>query len=92
MDTVARYSVVIRNARLYDGTGTSPSIADIAVDGDRIAAVGTSLPSTENVEVVDAAGLAIMPGIIDLHTHSDVSLVSDPGCVSAIAQGVTSQL
>ncbi len=92
MDTVARYSVVIRNARLYDGTGTSPSIADIAVDGDRIAAVGTSLPITENVEVVDAAGLSIMPGIIDLHTHSDVSLVSDPGCVSAIAQGVTSQL
>jgi len=85
-------NVVIRNARLYDGTGTSPYIADVAVAGDRIGAVGTSLPIDVNVEEVDATGLAIMPGIVDLHTHSDVSLVSDPGCISAIAQGVTTQL
>ena len=92
MDSHALRGVVIRNARLYDGTGASPSIADIAVDGDRISAVGGSLPIDEHMEEVDAAGLAIMPGIVDLHTHSDVSLVSDPGCVSAIGQGVTTQL
>jgi N-acyl-D-amino-acid deacylase len=43
-------------------------------------------------EDIDATGLAVMPGIVDLHTHSDVSLISDPGCVSAIAQGITTQL
>jgi len=92
MDNGPRRGVVIRNARLYDGTGTSPPIADVTVAGDRIGAVGTSLPIDENTEQVDAAGLSMMPGIVDLHTHSDVSLVSDPGCVSAIAQGVTTQL
>lgn len=92
MDSGAPRGVVIRNARLYDGTGTSPTIADVAVAGDRIGAVGTNLPSDANMEGLDAAGLAIMPGVVDLHTHSDVSLVSDPGCVSAIAQGITTQL
>jgi N-acyl-D-amino-acid deacylase len=85
-------AVVIRKAQLHDGTGASPYIADVAVAGDRISAVGPSLPTNKGVAEVDANELAMMPGIVDLHTHSDVSLVSDPACVSAIAQGVTTQL
>src|SRR5262249_6232240 len=48
--------------------------------------------ASDEVDEVDGTGLAAMPGIVDLHTHSDVSLISDPGCISAIAQGVTTQL
>jgi N-acyl-D-amino-acid deacylase len=84
--------VIIRNARMYDGTGSAPHTGDLAVSGDRLGAVGGGLPPAAGSEEVDATGLAVMPGVVDLHTHSDVSLISDPGCVSAIAQGVTTQV
>jgi N-acyl-D-amino-acid deacylase len=86
--------VIIRNARVYDGTGASSYSGDLAIDGDRIRAVGGKLATAarSDEEEVDASGLAVMPGIVDLHAHSDVSLISDPGCVSAIAQGVTTQM
>jgi N-acyl-D-aspartate/D-glutamate deacylase len=86
--------VIIRNARVYDGTSATPYDGDLAIEGDRIRAVGGKLATAarSDEEEVDARGLALMPGIVDLHTHSDVSLISDPGCVSAIAQGITTQV
>src|SRR5215472_982974 len=84
--------LVIRNARIYDGTGGPSYPADIVIDGDRITAIGEAIQPGMATEEIDATGLAVMPGIVDLHTHSDGSLISDPGCVSAIAQGVTTQL
>lgn len=83
--------LVLRNARLYDGTGEPPIVGDLAITGDRILAVGGALPAESGAEEIDLAGLALAPGFIDLHTHSDVSLLSDPGCRSAIEQGVTTQ-
>ena len=64
---------------------------DVGIGGGRIAAVGGRLPDADGTPVVDADGLVVAPGFIDLHTHSDVSLLSEPGCESAIEQGVTTQ-
>jgi N-acyl-D-aspartate/D-glutamate deacylase len=83
--------IVLRNATLYDGTGGPPSPGDLAITGDRILAVGGTFPAETDAAEIDLAGLAVAPGFIDLHTHSDVSLLSDPGCLSAIEQGVTTQ-
>ena len=83
--------LVIRGATLYDGTGGPPIAGDLAIAGSRIASLGAPVPDSAGAKVIDAAGLAVAPGFIDLHTHSDVSLLSEPGCISAIEQGVTTQ-
>jgi N-acyl-D-amino-acid deacylase len=83
--------LVIRNATRYDGSGAQPSVGDIGIDGGRIASVDDRLADGSGREEIDVTGLAVAPGFIDLHTHSDVSLMSEPGCVSAIEQGVTTQ-
>jgi len=79
--------IVIRGGTILDGTGGPPFAGDVAIDGDRIAAVGR-LPPTEGAEI-DATGLDVAPGFIDLHSHSDYTLLVDPRAASAIHQGVT---
>jgi N-acyl-D-amino-acid deacylase len=83
--------VLLRNAELYDGTGGPSVRGDIGIVGDRIVSVGESVPAGPAREEIDVGGRAVAPGFIDLHTHSDVSLLSDPGCLSAIEQGTTTQ-
>lgn len=84
-------TVIIRGGLIYDGTGRDPFAASITIQGDRIAAVGHAEPLVGAVEV-DVTGFAVAPGIIDMHTHSDVSVLSDPDCRSAVAQGITTQV
>ena len=69
--------LLIRGALLYDGTGAEPIRADLAVRDGRIRAIGASLPVAA-MRVIDAAGLALMPGIIDSHTHFDAQVTWDP--------------
>ena len=83
--------VVLRNALLYDGSGDPPVQGDLGIEGDRIVSVGVPVAEDSAAVSVDLAGLAVSPGFIDLHTHSDVSLLSDPDCLSAIEQGITTQ-
>ncbi len=83
--------LVLRNARLYDGSGRPPIDGDLAIDGGRFTSVGQPIPDGAAANEIDLAGFAVAPGFIDLHTHSDVSLLSDPGCISAIEQGITTQ-
>jgi N-acyl-D-amino-acid deacylase len=83
--------LVIRNAMRYDGSGGPPSHGDLGIDGGRIVAHDGRIPDGAGREELDVGGLAVAPGFIDLHTHSDVSLLSEPGCISAIEQGVTTQ-
>src|SRR5687768_14356670 len=66
----ARYDVLIRNARVLDGTGNPWFPADIAVQGGRIAAVG-ALPNAQATRTIDAAGKYVAPGFIDIHSHAD---------------------
>ena len=82
--------VVIRGATVYDGTGGPPIGGDIAVDGGRIVSVGAPMPEGAAASVIEASGLAVAPGFIDLHTHSDVSMLSEPGCISAIENSMPS--
>jgi N-acyl-D-amino-acid deacylase len=84
-----RCNVLIKNARIIDGTGGPSQIADVAIDGDRIAAVG-ELQDWAADDVVDATGLVAAPGFIDVHTHDDLELINDPGIESKVSQGVTS--
>ena len=79
--------LVIRNGLVYDGTGADPVAADVAFENGRIAAVG-EVGAVDCAEV-DASGLAVAPGFIDLHSHSDFTLLIDPRAASAVHQGVT---
>ena len=82
------FDVLIRNAQVLDGTGTPAVRADVATRGDRIVAVG-QLANRSARRTIDAAGLTLAPGFIDLHTHSEMPLVADGTAQSKVRQGVT---
>ena len=83
-----RWDVVIRGGTVYDGTGGTPYPADVAIRGDRIAAIGAHLPGRGRTEV-DATGKAVSPGFINMLAHPEESLIADGRAVSDVAQGVT---
>ncbi len=82
-----RPTLVIRRGAIYDGTGSPPRSGDIAMDGDRITAVG-DVAAAGTVEI-DARGMAVAPGFIDIHSHADLSLLVNPRAESRVRQGVT---
>ena len=83
-----RYDVVIRGGTVYDGSGGEPYVADVAVSGDRIAAIGPHLPGRGRTEV-DATGQAVAPGFINMLAHPEESLFVDGRALSDLKQGVT---
>jgi N-acyl-D-amino-acid deacylase len=83
-----QYDLLIINGLIVDGSGNAPVTGSIAVNGDTITAVG-SLGSTTAREVVDASGLAVAPGFINMLSWSTESLLVDPRSQSEIRQGVT---
>lgn len=82
------YDLVITGGNVVDGTGAPSFGADVAVKDGRIAAVG-SVEALEGTPTLDAEGLRVTPGFIDIHSHSDFTLLVDPRAVSSISQGVT---
>ncbi len=80
--------LVIRGAQLIDGTGSAARQADVAIADDRIMAVGTVAEDAGGREI-DAAGLTLTPGFIDVHTHDDRAVLSNPTMDCKISQGVT---
>ena len=88
---MSRHDTVLRNAQIFDGSGAAPWIGDIAMQGERIAAVEKPavIPPGAAEEDVDAAGLAIAPGFIDAHTHDDRIVLDAPDMTPKISQGVT---
>ena len=86
----ADYDLLIRNAKVIDGTGNPWFYGDVAVKGDRIAQIGGS-DGTAKREI-DAKGLAVAPGFIDMHSHSDFVLLEDGNAESKIRQGVTTEI
>src|SRR5438128_3521616 len=85
------FDIIIRGGTLYDGSGRPPIKADVGIKGDRIAAVGNLSRATAPT-IVDARGLAVAPGFINMLSHSETSLIRDPRSLSEIKQGVTTQI
>jgi len=86
------HDLVIRGGTLVDGTGAPPRRADLAVDAGRVAAVADAGPETaawEAAETIDADGLMVAPGFVDLHTHYDAQLSWDPWATPSPLHGVT---
>jgi N-acyl-D-amino-acid deacylase len=79
---------IIRNGTVIDGTGSPRFRADIAIAGDRVAAIGGSVRG-EGAREIDAKGMIVAPGFIDSHTHDDRALLSMPEMTPKISQGVT---
>ena len=82
------YDVLIRGGRIVDGTGNPWFNGDVAIAGGQIAAVGR-LGNVTATRIIDATGLVVAPGFIDLHTHSDIPLLADGTAQSKVRQGVT---
>jgi N-acyl-D-amino-acid deacylase len=84
--------VVFRGATVYDGSGSAGVRQDVAVRGERIVAVGETANGSGATRVVDADGLALAPGFIDMHSHADHTLPANPTATNSITQGVTTEL
>ncbi len=82
------FDVLIRGGQVLDGTGAAAVAADVGIKGDRIAAVGP-LSNRSAKTTIDATGLVVAPGFIDLHTHSEMPLLADGTAQSKVRQGVT---
>ena len=82
------FDLILRGGQVVDGTGKPPFRADLAVQDGRIVDVGF-MDEAEGIDVLDATGLLVCPGIIDIHSHSDFTLVVDPRAMSSVMQGVT---
>lgn len=87
-------SALIRNARIVDGTGNPWRYGDLLLTGDRIETIAPpgAIPAANCAEVVDASGLVVCPGFIDIQSHSILSLMIDGRCLSKITQGVTTEI
>jgi N-acyl-D-amino-acid deacylase len=86
-----QFDVIIRNGTVYDGTGREPVKADIGIRADRIAAVGDLSRATGNT-IIDAKGLAVAPGFINMLSHSETSWIIDSRSLSELREGVTTQI
>jgi N-acyl-D-amino-acid deacylase len=85
-----RFDTVIRNASVFDGRGAPPFDADVAIRGDRIAQIG-KVEGRGAVEI-DAAGSAVAPGFIDVHSHDDYAVLVTPEMDFKVMQGVTTDV
>jgi N-acyl-D-amino-acid deacylase len=88
LNTPETPDLIIRNARIVDGTGAAPVAGDIAVRDERIVAMGDLVKYSAGTEI-DATGLAVSPGFIDVHTHDDRAVLVDPHMTCKVSQGVT---
>jgi N-acyl-D-amino-acid deacylase len=81
--------IFIEGASVLDGTGSPAKALQVRIEGDRIVAVGDQIRPVAGDQVIQAKGLVLAPGFIDLHNHSDRGLGTDPSAASQVAQGIT---
>jgi N-acyl-D-amino-acid deacylase len=88
-----RYDVLIRGGTIYDGSGGPPVVGDVGIRGDTIAAVGPAVPrGSSGALELDAAGLAVAPGFINVLSHAEETLIQDGRAQSDVRQGVTLEI
>ena len=85
------YDLVLRHGAVYDGTGSEGVVADIAILGDSIVSLG-DLRRSRGREEIDATGLAVAPGFINMLSHPELSLIEDPRSQNELRQGVTQEV
>jgi N-acyl-D-aspartate/D-glutamate deacylase len=83
------WTLLIRNALVFDGTGTAPRREDVAVAGRRIASRGPSLDAVRAERVIEAGGQWLLPGLLDIHTHLDLEVELAPGLPESVRHGTT---
>ncbi len=83
------FDTLIKNAMIFDGAGASPVIGDIAIKNGRISARGRDLPGDLADRVIDASGLWLTPGLLDIHTHYDLEVELAPGLPESVRHGTT---
>ncbi|MEW6001880.1 MAG: D-aminoacylase [Nitrospirota bacterium] len=88
------FDILIKEGLLFDGTGSEPFEADIGIAGDKIVFIEkkSEVRSQESEKVIDARGLAVTPGFIDTHGHSEFTLLADPGAEGKVCQGITTEI
>ena len=87
-----QYDVLIRNGRVVDGSGNPWIYADVGIVGDRIAFVGSADPQATAKRTIDAKGLVVAPGFIDMLGQSELNLLIDRQAVSKLTQGITTEI
>src|SRR6266403_800602 len=85
------WSLLLRGGSVIDGTGAGARSADVAIEGDRIVAIGPGLRG-EAARTIDATGHVVAPGFIDAHSHSDLFYFACPSSESKIRQGCTTEV
>ncbi len=87
------FDFIFSGGSLHDGTGGAPCIADIAIRGDTIEAIGSLISEgAEAKKIIDCRGKAVAPGFIDIHSHADLSLLSERRSLPKVMQGVTTEV
>ena len=84
----AGHDLVIRGGTIHDGSGNPAFVGDVAIDADRITAIAPRITARAK-DVIEARGLAVAPGFIDIHSHADSTMFEDPRSESVLRQGVT---
>jgi len=85
------FDILIRNGQIVDGTGNPRFPGDVAIQGDRIAAIG-NLAGADAYTKIDAAGKIVCPGFVDCHSHSDQTILANREATSSLYQGVTTEI
>ncbi len=86
------FDLLIKNGEVIDGTGKPRIKTDVAIQGEKIVAMESGIPENKANRIIDASGKCVCPGFIDIHSHTDVSLLVNPRSESKIRQGVTSDI
>ncbi|HEY0761675.1 MAG TPA: D-aminoacylase [Pyrinomonadaceae bacterium] len=91
MPQTPQYDLVITNGRVIDGSGRAAYVADVAIKGDRIVKIG-KVPANAATRTIDARGLVVAPGFIDMLGQSETYLLIDPRAMSKVMMGVTTEI
>src|SRR5579872_3926058 len=87
-----QYDTLIRNGKIVDGSGSPWFYGDLGIIGDRIAFIGHAAPDVKAKRTIDASGLIVAPGFIDMLGQSEMNLLIDKRAVSKLTQGITTEI